>query len=85
MASGTNKSTYQPSFNNVRGSLAGYSDTDSSPSWQNRKAFIHEMTNTLSLDPTVEPTTWDEVLEEIGSFLDFWKLYYCGIDPTSKP
>ena len=65
--------------------MAGYSATDRSPSWQNRKAFIQELTSTQSLDELIEPSSWNEVIQEVESFLEFWKLYYCGIESAPKP
>ncbi len=71
----------RPSFDNIRGGLAGYAAKDCSPSRQNREAFKTELTELLCFEPDVAPSDWEEVLSEVSEFLCFWKVYYCGIDP----
>lgn len=81
MAADARSQPLRPSFNNIRGGLAGYAAKDSSPSRHNRDAFRAELTELLCFDPDVTPSDWDEVLSEVSEFLCFWKVYYCGIDP----
>ena len=71
----------QPCFDNFRGTLNGYSATDSSPSWENRKAFIDELLGLVPLEEDFEPDSWNDVLSEVEEFLVFWKVYYCGLTP----
>jgi hypothetical protein len=81
VASNANLPACRPSFDNLRGSMAGYSATDPSPSWQNRKAFKRELTELMCLESSTRPESWDEVLSEVSEFLAFWKVYYCSINP----
>jgi hypothetical protein len=61
--------------------MAGYSATDRSPSWQNRKAFKRELTDLICLSYESTPDSWDEILYEVSEYLAFWKVYYCGMNP----
>lgn len=79
--SDTKRAELEPWFNNVRGAMHGYSPTDSSPSRQNRKAFVDELLNCGALDEEIEPENWGDVLSEVEEFLVFWKVYYCGLTP----
>jgi len=81
VATSAGQAELQPCFDSIRGGMNGYSATDPSPSWQNRKAFIDEFLGLVPLEEEFEPESWDEVLGEVEEFLVFWKVYYCGLSP----
>jgi len=70
----------EPRFTNFRGGMLGYSQESDAVNRENLEAFNHE----LMIEPEEyigqENSSWDEIISRVESFLEFWCLYYCGIE-----
>ena len=75
----------KPSFEMMRAEFDGFLPEKNKPSKHNIRAFLKLIVQGVVDQHPQELKTWDDVLWLTYNQIAFFRVYYCGEDPSSMP